>query len=139
MKTRLLLILLILSLFLACSETEDFEQHSEFDITGYWINQKVNDTVYTYEKSTSLEENQYCFGFKEKGEFIERKNSGWCATPPIHYDDFNGIWTMNDSIINIAVTFGGGMSFYKWKVTFLDHQKLSLIHIESNYRENEQK
>lgn len=133
MKIGILFFALFGLFVFSCSETNEFEPESEFDITGYWINQQFNDTVFEYQKSASLKEGQYCFGFKEDGEFIERKNSGWCGTPPINYGDFEGVWSINDSTLEISVEFWGGMADYKWKIISLDNQQLSLIQLESNH------
>ena len=134
MKTKLSYTIFLTLLVFACSETNDLEQDYLFDISGYWINQQLNDTVYTYEKSSALLEGQYCFGFKENGEFIERKNSGWCATPPISYADFEGSWIINDSIVEINVDFWGGMAYYKWKIISLDEHHMSFIEIEADHQ-----
>ena len=133
MRAKLSFSIFLMLFVLACSETNDFEQYALFDITGYWINQQLNDTVYTYEKSAELVEGQYCFGFKENGEFIEHKNSGPCATPPISYADFLGSWTIKDSIVEIDVEFWGGMAHYKWKIISVDEQHMSLLEIESDH------
>lgn len=84
-----------------------------------------------------MEEGQYCFGFKENGEFTERKNAGWCGTPPISYADFDGNWTINDSIVEINVEYWGGMAYYKWKIISLHEQQMSLIQIEINHEMEE--
>jgi len=137
MKYRLFFLTLIGIVVFSCSESYQLEAESEFDITGFWVNQSINDTIYAYDKSSHLKEGQYCFGFQENEEFVERKNAGWCGTPPISYADFEGTWSLTDSIVDISVAFWGGTASYKWKIISLNHQQLQLIVIESNHEMEE--
>ena len=107
------------------------------DISGYWTDAQINDTINIYMKSTKLKEGQYCFGFQSNGKFIERKNSGWCGTPPIAYGDFEGSWSINDSIVEISVPFWGGTAEYKWKILSLDNFKLKYTVLEAEYNHDE--
>lgn len=99
-------------------------------LIGYWTNPQLNDTLWTFERTNRLADNQYGFAFKPKHVFIERKNSGWCATPPIAYSDFDGTWSQNDSIVNISVGYWGGKMDYQWKIIWVDKEKLSVYKIQ---------
>ena len=128
--------MLFMMFVFSCAEQSLLEEQ-ELDIKGFWINQETSDTIYTYERSSSLKEGDYGFAFNDGGVFIERKNIGWCGTPPISYGDFEGIWSLQDSIIDITVDFWGGTADLKWKVILLDEQKLSVTWLdqEFNYQE----
>ncbi len=96
-------------------------------LLGYWINPvSVQNTVYTYDRVKKFDKNAYGFAFFADNVFVERKNAGWCGTPPITYKNFNGSWNRQDSIINISVKFWGGINKIKWKIKSLDKDKLTI-------------
>lgn len=134
MNFRITLLILLISLFaISCEEENDHPADIHDLLIGHWINHQVEDSIVSYHKSAVLKENQYGFTFNPDFSFIERKNSGWCGTPPISYGDFSGTWAVEDSIINISVKFWGGMADYKWKVISIDHATLRTLHLESEY------
>jgi hypothetical protein len=126
---------LLILFFVGCEENSEIEQRSN-SLIGYWINPQTTDSLVTYSKSTDLVENNYGIAFHSDGTLIERKNSGWCATPPISYSDFEGSWEKTDSIISILVDYWGGLACYKWKVIDLKEEELIVYKIkeESNYK-----
>lgn len=87
---------------------------------------EYNDTVFTVDRSYSLIDNAYGFAFKSDGVFVERKNAGWCGTPPITYADFEGTWTVVDSKIIITVAYWGGTADYQWKIISIDSKELKI-------------
>jgi hypothetical protein len=129
-----LIILSIFALF-ACENKDENSTFSD-ELIGYWINPQVSDTNVTYEKSDALKESEYGFAFQSGGEFIERKNSGWCATPPISYTDFSGTWHKNDSIIDITVGYWGGFVEYQWKIVAVENTRLTISSISEEYHES---
>lgn len=106
------------------------------NLQGYWINGTYNDTIVTFARATALANDQFSFGFEANGKFLENANSGWCGTPPIAYTQYEGEWSVQDSVISITVPYWGGMAHLKWKITTLDENHLSYYAIESNYEEN---
>lgn len=96
-------------------------------IQGSWINPIYNDSTIILEKSNDLKSNDYGIAFKDDGLLVERKNSGWCGTPPISYSDFNGTWAIKDSVIQISVDYWGGKADYIWKIVSIDNYKLRII------------
>ena len=124
---------LFLLVFIACSKSEEFDIQLEDEIIGSWVNPAYNDSTITYEKANSLKENDYGFQFKTEHQFVERKNSGWCGTPPIAYADFDGTWTRNDSIIQIEVAYWGGTVDLKMKIIALDQKNLTILKIKEAY------
>ena len=134
---RTIILFLFVLAFIACEDSDDLKIDSTSDLLGYWITPAINDTIYTYERANALKDNDYGFAFKSDQVFIERKNSGECATPPIAYSDFEGNWSANDSIINITVEYWGGMADYKWKIVKLDNTSLSLSKLEQEYNYEE--
>jgi hypothetical protein len=103
-------------------------------LIGSWINQQINDTAYTFQRSAELKENEYGFTFDLSGKFTERTISGWCATPPVSFIDNQGNWSRSDSVISIATTYWGGLVDYKWKIVSVDYSTLKIVRISQTYR-----
>lgn len=99
-------------------------------LLGNWSNREFNDGAYTFERVESLPFDNYGISFKHYNIIVERKNSGWCGTPPIAYDNFKGSWTQNDSIINLEVEFWGGNVSKVCKMILLNNNYLSVETIE---------
>lgn len=63
--------------------------------------------------------------FKEDGTLLKRQNIGWCSTPPITYDNYDGIWKISkDSILTINYKYWGGELQESWKVKKIDEEML---------------
>ncbi len=135
MKIRILIaVIMTLFVFVACEKEEVFiATEDSGNLTGYWVNQQFADTLFTYEKSDNLVDNEYGFAFLPGGKFIERKNAGWCGTPPISYADFEGSWSLNDSIFNVTVGYWGGTATYRWRVVSADNGRLIIDVVSEDY------
>lgn len=139
MKTPARLIILLFALsIIACEQNNENAAATTDHLIGSWFNPQYNDSIVTYDRSEGLVDNDYSFTFKEDKSFIERKNSGWCGTPPISYADFDGIWSKNDSIIEITVDYWGGTAEYTWKVLSIDDFTLKIKRIEEIYNLEDQ-
>lgn len=110
--TYIFLVLLLVPI-LSC-EKEPVKTKNQ--VIGYWINPVYNDSTVTLDKASSFEENEYGFAFLENKLFIERKNSGWCATPPISFEDYKGTWSKSENTIQITVEYWGGITDYEWEI-----------------------
>lgn len=106
-------------------QNELLSNYSE-NLLGYWISPVYSDAMITYSRANELKDNEYGFVLKPGNVFLERKNSGWCGTPPIIYGDFDGHWYQNDSILNIKVGYWGGKENYQWKIISIENDKLSI-------------
>jgi hypothetical protein len=136
MKIRILILGLLFPWF-ACEENvvtvnEGAEINTEY-LTGCWIHPQYKDSTITYEKSGKLSDQEYGFSFKPENKFLERKNIGWCGTPPVSYGDYEGTWTRNDSILDISVGYWGGTEDYKWKIMSMDQHHLTLFTVAVEY------
>ena len=70
--------------------------------------------------------------FLNDGTLIERKNSGWCGTPPIAYADFSGNWRVQNGNIIIDVAYWGGMEQRAWKIIDVTNTSLKIeINVEN--------
>ena len=128
-----LIILLFAFSIIACEKNNENEAAINDQLIGSWFNPQYNDSIVTFERSEGLIDNEYGFTFNEDNTFSERKNVGWCGTPPISYADFDGTWTKNDSIIEITVGYWGGTSEYTWKMVSVDEASLKIIRLEVDY------
>lgn len=133
------ILMLLLSTFLfACNEY--FEDKSgELDaLHGTWIEQNYSDSTQIFIKSDSLLDDIYGITFKSNGDFVERKNIGWCGTPPVTFGNYDGSYNRNDSIVEIEVPYWGGMSNYKWQIISVSEDELEIYWLEQEYyMENE--
>lgn len=137
MKTLAKIILLLFSITLfSCEETIEPKINSSDPIIGSWINPHYMDTLWRYERADALQDDCPGFTFKPEGLFVERKNAGFCGTPPIVYSNFNGTWTKNDSLIQITVDYWGGEADYQWKIISMDDRYLILDKVKEEYRNN---
>jgi hypothetical protein len=103
------------------------------NLIGNWINPVYNDSLIIFERSGWTNIDSYCLSLKENGQLVERKNGGWCGTPPISYADFKGGWGLVDSLITINVGYWGGTAEYKWKVVSTTADRLKVIVLYQNY------
>ena len=91
------------------------------------------------ERREELDEAFYGFIIGEDGSFTERKNTGWCGTPPITYGNFEGSWTaVSDSLLDIVV-FGriAGKSAAE-SLSGFEEGALSLDHVRKYNKEIEE-
>lgn len=130
-KNKILLFFSIVTM-IACENNVPIIDDSDL-LIGYWVNPVANDSTTTFERASSLLDNNYGFAFKSGQVFIERKNSGWCGTPPISYADFEGTWTKTGSIIDITVGYWGGLADYEWKIVAIDKNNLTIYKISEEY------
>jgi hypothetical protein len=135
-SARLIILLFALGL-IACETKELNLAGNEDQMIGSWFNPQYTDSIVRYERSEGLVSNEYSFSFNEDHTFIERKNAGWCGTPPISYADFEGTWTLNDSVIEISVGFWGGTADYQWKILSLNNEVLKIKREEEIYHHEE--
>jgi hypothetical protein len=135
--SRLIIFLLVCSL-LACEKNN--ENSSPYDdlLIGSWFNPRYNDSIAIYDRTVGLLEDEYSFTFNEDNTFVERKNSGWCGTPPISYTSFEGTWATYDSLIEISVGFWGGTADYQWKIQALSETTLIILRLDETYSYHDQ-
>ncbi len=104
-------------------------------IIGTWVRQGTEQEEVILERSPALNDSLYGFTFMENGTFIERKNAGWCGTPPITYANFDGTWNaLSDSLIEITVGYWGGMMNYQIRITSLEPGELRIRYLYGDER-----
>lgn len=101
-------------------------------IVGTWIEEGYRGDTTLLNRAGKLDEVKYGFTINEDGSFIERKNSGWCATPPIAYTNYDGSWeAVSDSLLNITVGYWGGMMTYQIRIVALLGEDLAIKYLYS--------
>ena len=130
---KIICVFSIAVLFLACEKENNPELGDTISLIGYWVDPQINDSIFTFEKAEKLPDNDYGLAFKEGQEFLERKNSGWCGTPPISYSDYAGTWNLDGPIINITVGYWGRIVDYKWRIISIEKNKLIIYKINEEY------
>jgi hypothetical protein len=101
-------------------------------IVGTWVEEGYQGDTTLLKRAVKLDDAKYGFTLNEDGSFIERKNSGWCGTPPISYANFDGSWeAVSDSLLNITVGYWGGMMTYQIRIVSLLGEGLSIKYLYS--------
>jgi len=109
MKKMYLLLILLISVSWSCSKDE-IEIDGNNLLIGLWNYSDYKDNSAVFTRSSEFADN-HCYKFNSNGTLVERKNSGWCGTPPISYADYEGTWSLqNDTIITIKVDYWGGVT-----------------------------
>ena len=125
-----LAVFLVIILMASCEKMEDsnYERLAYLsDIIGTWVESGYEETIAVMKKAGSLDPEKYGFILKSDGTFTERKNSGWCATPPISYENYDGRWVaVSDSLLEITVGFWGGTMKYFMHVVSVDEEYLRI-------------
>lgn len=73
-------------------------------LEGKWINKEYmfDGDIDVYTKVEDFPDDKGGYEFLKGGILTVRQNSGWCGTPPIHYQAVTGTWKkVNDSVIHI--------------------------------------
>lgn len=113
----------ILLLYVSFNSVSKF--NLEDKIIGKWsISSDKNETG-AWKKVEKLNSNRSGMEFKKEGILIVRMNSGSCATPPITYKNYDGIWKKtSDSTLVITHGFWGGKFESNILIKTLDNEKL---------------
>jgi len=121
-----LLITLVIILFASCGKNDYGEPQN---LIGRWEHPAYTDNVegrifISYERTDTLSSDG--IEFKKNGLLIERKNAGWCGTPPVTYTNYFGNWHIQNEDIVINVAYWGGMEYRIWKIIDATNTKLTI-------------
>jgi hypothetical protein len=123
----------MLLVLLAACEKEFLEAEAlgaNAGIVGTWISDGYLGDTTLMKRAGELDDENYGFTFQEDGTFIERKNSGWCGTPPIAYANFDGTWeVVSDSLLDITVGYWGGMMTYQIRIISVTGENLAMKYL----------
>ncbi len=134
--------ILVLGLLFSCEDDVGLERCGLLgslnpEIIGVWVEEGYEDDALVLNSAAELDQNKYGFVLHEDGSFVERKNSGWCATPPISYANYDGRWrALSDSLLDIVVGYWGGSVSYQIRILGLDDKQLRIRYLYGEEREN---
>ncbi len=104
-------------------------------ITGAWVENGYVENMTMFQRSEALEASKYGFILGGDGSFVERKNSGWCGTPPIAYADYEGTWeALSDSLLEVTVGYWGGVMTYQMRIVSLESDQLKIRYLYAEDR-----
>ena len=125
MKRLALLSVFLVFLFISCTK-EEIKIDQDNLLIGIWIYSNFQDNTAIYTRDQEFTDN-HCYKFNSDGTLNERKNSGWCGTPPISYADYTGSWSvLNDTLIQIKVGYWGGTMSYKLDIESVSTDSLKV-------------
>ena len=135
MNRKIFFGLIALAMLFSCSKEVIERDTKSLSIVGKWENQTYKNDTITFTKAPEKKEYEYLLEFKSDGSLLERKNAGWCGTPPIAYADYDGSWEMNDSIIKASVGYWGGQAKYQWKLLLVTQNQLKMVILKTEFNE----
>lgn len=122
-------IIFIFLLVISCNK-EEIKIDPDNPLLGIWNYSNFQDNMWIYTRDIEFIDN-HCYEFKNDGTLIERKNAGWCGTPPITYADYPGTWCqLNDTVVQIEVGYWGGTASYKLDIESVDSKFLKVTIVE---------
>ncbi len=130
-------IILFLSvlLVLGCESEIDSTLEGSENLIGYWVDPAYNESTITFIKARDFEDDDFGIVFKSNHKFAERKNSGWCGTPPISYAIFDGNWEKEGDLLNINVGYWRGKIDRQWKIISVSNKKLIITVLKEDIHE----
>ncbi len=129
-RSYLCLFVFTVILFISCQGT--LNSNEENPVIGTWIFDSYVDDMTVLVKSGSLDQNQYGISFYPSGSLVERKNAGWCGTPPITYMNFEGHWQkLSANLYHIEVGYWGGRTNYHMEIISIQHNRMRIRYMYS--------
>ncbi len=120
----------IIALFVcSCTQPQNLNEDEQTNnsLNRTWVRTGHEDGYTILKNSDSLDGNEYGFIIYPDGKFTERKNSGWCGTPPIAYSNFEGEWkNLSDSLLEINVGYWGGAVSYQMEIVSVSSDVLRI-------------
>lgn len=132
-----LAILVVMFLMFSCEKDLMVSEAlgSNVEIIGTWVEDEYKGDTLFLQRSGAFDKEKYGFSIHGDGTFTEHKNAGWCGTPPISYDSFDGTWkAVSDSLLDITVAFWGGMMTYQMRIVSLDAEELAIRYLYEDNR-----
>lgn len=129
-STSLIAIVFVL-LVASCHHPTDPNEynHTFNDLYGTWVRTGYEYDATILRKSKKLDENEYGFVIHPDGKFTERKNAGWCGTPPIAYANFEGQWKeLSENNLDVAVGYWGGTISFQMEIVSLSSEQLRILY-----------
>jgi len=129
MKTFKVLIIFIILAVISCKK-EDLKINPNNLILGTWYYNSYDSIFSVYVRSSEIPVDRTGYIFREDGTLTVRDLSGWCATPPVSYSNYEGTWKiLNDTLISVERTYWGGAMSYKLGIIEVNRDILKLVNV----------
>ncbi|MFN8240779.1 MAG: hypothetical protein U0X39_08520 [Bacteroidales bacterium] len=126
------ILLILLAVFTVSCQKEKITIDPDNLLLGTWQYSDYSGDMSVYTRNESFDKDKPGYTFKPDGTLVERKNSGFCGTPPITYADYDGTWVPeSDSVILVNVGYWGGQMTYRLKIADINEHSLYVRHIYS--------
>lgn len=127
---NLLFILISTLLLINCQNSISPLDNSNEPFIGTWVEKEFLTDVRILERTVQLMEDKGGYTFNKDNTLIDRKNSGWCGTPPISYANFNGTWIkVGDDRLRIISEYWGGIDTTEVQIVSVNESELKLKYI----------
>jgi hypothetical protein len=128
MKTILQIFIFLIIIAYSCTK-EEIKIDQDNLLIGTWNYSDYSDNTLIFTRSAKFIDN-HCYQFNSDGTLLERNIAGWCATPPVSYTDYKGKWAiLNDTLIQLNVTYFDALRSYKLYIKSIDSNSLRVIDI----------
>lgn len=129
-KTILIFSVLLVALFSPCKQNENSIDPKN-PLIGTWVYKdyvQIDSEEYAivYERKPTFENNSGGISFKIKNEFIERKNIGFCGTPPISYGEYKGSYSLKDKQITTESDSWNGKTTERYEIISIEDKVLKI-------------
>ena len=126
MKKPFILTLILCSMLFSCNK-EEIKIDPNNLLIGTWNYAGYHNNTSIYARNLDFS-NNHCYRFSSDGILVERNIAGFCATPPVSYDNYDGTWTiLNDTLIQIHVEyFDGSMRTYRLDINSVTRDSLKI-------------
>ncbi len=124
---KIIFFLIVILAISACQK--DLVEPAEMPkgLNAVWVENGYDEDVSIFKKSNEFDSNKYGFHIIDSGKFIERKNAGFCGTPPITYETYEGTWSkISDSLLLIESPYWGGTMIFKMKIVSMNENELKV-------------
>lgn len=133
---KIILLFTFLFILSSCMDQDSIMLESgEFPV-GTWTNLEYNESGFSMERTTKLEENTYGFVFQNNGKLISRSISGFCGTPPIITQDYTGTWKIEEEILKVEMAFWGGKVIQEWRIISSSDRSVRVEILRDEYEFN---
>jgi hypothetical protein len=127
MKNYKVLLVFIILAVISCKK-EDLKINPDNLILGTWYFNNSDSIFSVYVRSSEIPVDRTGYIFREDGTLTVRDLSGWCATPPVSYSNFEGSWKiLNDTLIFVERSYWGGTLSYKLDIEAVNTKTLKLV------------
>ena len=118
-------------LITACNKGDALVVDPDNPLVGTWVQAEAygNEAgLVTYTRASKLKTDYFGLVFHADGKVVQRQIAGWCATPPWAFENYEGLWDVNDSILHTSLHYQWMEDTVEqtWEVISVNNSKLVL-------------